>query len=289
MKFDEFIEEYELEDCANYIRPHVQPCVGFSLRAADRPPTLGSSRVGGGPDLPPDFVVPTNQGRPLDFVMQVNLEEAAPYDRAQFLPKTGLLTFLWDLKNQPPSYDPQQLTGFKVLYFPTGTRLVRRPAEPNGLAPVFQLPELTVSFRQTWSVPHPNSNLGERIDEQLSEVDLELGDQYYEFCKAICLQNAPAGQRSLHQLGGHSHNVQGDMQLYAEMVSHGLNYGTGDAFDDPRCDDLKATCEGWKLLLQLDSDEKIFFGDSGMLYYWIQSADLNNRDFDRVWMTEQSC
>ncbi|MBN9697074.1 MAG: DUF1963 domain-containing protein, partial [Zoogloea sp.] len=45
----------------------------------------------------------------------------------------------------------------------------------------------------------------------------------------------------------------------------------------------------WRLLLQLDSDPRtdMMWADGGKLYFWIREADLEKRDFSKVWMTMQ--
>ena len=75
--------------------------LGFE-RAAEKLP-LGASKFGGNPSAPRDFVWPFYHGksddgatvaRPLTFLMQLNLEEVAPYDVEKRLPTRGLLAFL---------------------------------------------------------------------------------------------------------------------------------------------------------------------------------------------------
>ena len=45
----------------------------------------------------------------------------------------------------------------------------------------------------------------------------------------------------------------------------------------------------WRLLLQLDSDDraKMMWGDAGMLYFWMRQEDLAQRGFDQAWLILQ--
>ena len=47
----------------------------------------------------------------------------------------------------------------------------------------------------------------------------------------------------------------------------------------------------WKLLFQMDSfmagSFELIFGDSGRIYFYIRQQDLENRDFDKVWLILQ--
>lgn len=190
------------------LRRYVLPCIGFTLESR-QDCAVGSSRLGGGPDLPVSFDWP------------VNNESVWP---AQTLPGYG-------------------------------------------------------------------SRAGDRMFADLkadvgSEPDF---DAVGELSRALFQALAPMPDGPCHHLGGHSNNVQGDMQLEAQLVMNGLYCGNASGYNDPRAGELERTCEHWSLLLQLDSDDDAGFmwGDCGMLYYWARSADNARRDFTRVWMTLQ--
>lgn len=74
-----------------------------SLRAAIRlrnlgpaDAALGSSKVGGEPDLPEDATWPRDAEGPLQFVLQVDLATTAPYDVEGLLPQDGVLSVFCD-------------------------------------------------------------------------------------------------------------------------------------------------------------------------------------------------
>lgn len=82
------------------------PSVAFSLeRGQDT--QIGESKLGGIPDLPLDFQWPTYDRSPIDFLLQVNVTQASALDETGLLPKSGLLSFFYDLKEQPWGFDPQ--------------------------------------------------------------------------------------------------------------------------------------------------------------------------------------
>jgi uncharacterized protein YwqG len=99
----------------------------------------------------------------------------------------------------------------------------------------------------------------------------------------------PKGSGVQHQLLGHSNNIQGDMQLEAQLVTNGLYCGDERGYQDPRRRALEKGADQWQLLLQLDSDDgaKMMWGDAGMLYFWIRRDDLRAGRFDKVWMAFQ--
>lgn len=268
------------------LQRYVLPCIGLTVEPTPNY-AVSSSRIGGVPDLPASFQWPTNKGRPLDFLLQVDLSDVAPLDPARSFPQSGLLSFFYDLEEQPWGYDPQELEGYAVRFFPALSDL-RRRRPPNSAV---VLSEAAIRFWPATSLPGYGSRAGDRLRDDLKAAqgngpDL---DHLSDLSRSLFRAQAPTKEGPWHQLGGHSHNVQGDMQLEAQLVMNGLYCGNYSGYHDPRAAELERTCEDWSLLLQLDSDDDAGFmwGDCGMLYYWARSADIAGRDFTKAWMTLQ--
>jgi uncharacterized protein YwqG len=92
---------------------------------------VGASKMGGRPDLPPGEPWPTRDGRPLSFVVQVDL---ATVDTAGVLPPDGLLSFFYDAVDQPGGYEEGDESGTVVRWTLGGTPLERRDF-PDDLNP----------------------------------------------------------------------------------------------------------------------------------------------------------
>lgn len=280
-------EQHALGHHAAALQPWLRPRIGYS-RTGDADAPIGASRIGGGPDLPAGFHWPTHKGRPLDFMLQINLADLQGLQSGLDLPAQGLLSFFYDAQEQPWGYDPADRDGHQIVLLDAGN-LQRLPAADAELA----LPPAGLAFHQAWSLPHPFSGDGQRMAQALQAegvawVEDEVDEDYYELVETVADHGAPsAGDR--HALGGYSHNVQGDMQLEAQLVSHGLYCGNQAGYQDQRRAALEVGSQEWTLLLQLDSDDEAMWGDSGMLYWWIRRSDLAARDLSRTWMGLQSC
>lgn len=112
----------------------------------------GISKFGGNPDLPKGFEWPHYNGRPLSFLAQIDLKEAAKYDIRRLLPENGTLSFFYDIEEQPWGYDPKDIGCSKVLYFPEGTELVRTSA-PDDMPEYCTLDEFRMSLTSSASYP----------------------------------------------------------------------------------------------------------------------------------------
>jgi uncharacterized protein (TIGR02996 family) len=131
--------------------------------AGDRKITVGASKIGGHPDLPPDFTWPPGgdchaiynddtggTDRLAGFLAQVNFAEIAHTQAARILPEKGLLSFFCfqDIENDNPD-----AIGAKAIFFPDPTGLVRtRPpkklTEGNGA-----IRALRLTFEETLDLP----------------------------------------------------------------------------------------------------------------------------------------
>jgi uncharacterized protein YwqG len=89
-----------------------------------------------------------------------------------------------------------------------------------------------------------------------------------------------------HQLLGYPDQIQGNMQLECQLVTHGLYCGDTSGYRDPRAAELAAGAGDWRLLFQLGTDEDglgVMWGDVGKLYFWIRRQDLASRRFEAAW------
>ena len=281
----ELLAHFDLDQFADVITPFEKPAIGFSLTQPVGELT-SRSKLGGRPLLPENFVWPRSKKRALEFVLQVDLAELARFARSGVLPSYGLLTFFYDLEDQPWGYDPAELEGFRVE-FVEGNSLVPHelPSVDHGLS------KHTLVFHQTMTLPQFGSRAYDELNRE-SGMSSNDADRYFDFLAAYESRYYPAGTvASAHRLLGHSANIQGDMQLEAQLVTNGLYCGDPSGYHDSRPKELESGADDWVLLLQLDSDDHadLMWGDAGMLYYWILFSDLAALRFDRTRMTLQSC
>lgn len=234
----------------------------------------GLSKLGGLPDLPAGVAWPaTPQGRPLNFLAQVNLAEVTGFDVDKLLPDKGLLYFFYDAEEQVWG-DIDQAGGWKVIYDQGGEELAPRSA-PGTLQvfPEYSLkPFLEVTLPASDAPGMPSLSWGEsdRYLDLQEKVALLYGDE-----------NEP-----IHRLLGNPDDIQGDMRVEAELHSRGLEW-TLEASAA-----AEEAAKDWVLLFQVDSDEQaddqgMMWGDAGRVYFLIKQDDLRSLNFDRVWVIMQ--
>lgn len=276
----ELLKRHSLERLEEILTRFKRPAIAFW--PSELPKLRSRSRFGGEPLLPPGFGWPESSDRPLDFLLQIDMADVKPFDPDGILPPSGLMTVFYDAEEQPWGYDPQQLDGFHVELI-TRSDLVRTIL-PDGCT---RFPQRFVRFGSAFTIPHVGSRAFNAFNHEAQMSDDEW-DKFLEFQDQY--EKQPYPNRAVrHHLLGHSANIQDDMQLQAQLVSHGLHCGNATAYNDPRRIELEQGAEDWQLLLQLDSDGSVdmMWGDLGRLYFWIRSEDLVASRFDRVWMSLQ--
>lgn len=213
---------------------------------------IGASRMGGLPDLRPDTPWPEVDGRPIEFLFQINFAEAAAVNPLPGFPDTGWLVVFFDIVANTNGHDI-----WRGLFFDTEPDTLRRVApndkNPRGLrvwgienaCEETDFHPCAITMEAWTCPPHTDAyvSLGiyddeEVCDELIEKIDNWVGTPY-------------------HLLGGVPDEVQGDPR---------------DGSDG-------------HLLLQIDSDEEgpgWQWGDMGRMYFVATEACLAARDFSQI-------
>lgn len=240
---------------------------------------IGSSRMGGSPDLPLGIAWPSRDGRPIDFLLQLDLAETPRKWGGDDLPESGWLYFFYDLKQHPWGYDVSHRHGWRVLYYDGDRKTLGRCTRPDATDPVLRPCRLT--FFKGIYLNWPS------LQDEKSESDLLYLNKHEGLSVA-------QGDVSGHQILGRTHGCQGmyeDMQRDCQLASNGiyLGGGGGPVFDEVKAAQVASGIKDWRLLLELSSDENacLEWTGYGTLYFWIREDDLRCSDFHNVWAISQ--
>jgi hypothetical protein len=241
------------------------------------------ARLGGSPRLPADTPWPTWEGHgPLSFIGELDLAALASLDVDLDLPlpTAGRLAFFFfdgaydDHTSVVGSWDPDSLAGARVLHLSEDGEVRAAPDR----VPVFAERLLTarqVTTAPTWEHPALRRAFGRPGEDHASWMRHPVNAE--PFTDAV---DAVRGDPPRHQVGGWADAVQGPVEL--EVAHAALRLG--DDWDDPR---LGGEAERWTLLLQVDSDGDMEWGDVGTLYWLVREDDLAAGALERASFTWQ--
>src|SRR5262249_18270500 len=142
---------------------------------------IGASKFGGLPDLPPEYISPEHNGKPLGFLAQFRLEELADclatrtpaplqlaFDMevpeakivrpvAQILPSSVWLYFFYSAIANSGGYEPEDRGSWKVFYYDGEVSDLKRTAAPSTLEPNSFRGGCSLDFRLLYNLPTCNS------------------------------------------------------------------------------------------------------------------------------------
>lgn len=251
----------------------------------DDDPTVGESRIGGDPDLPPELPWPSVAGEPLIFVAQFDLAALQDFPAAAELPATGLLSFFYS----PFSPDDWHLEHpVAVLHFAEGDPLVRRPAPPRDRLRAFaieavaetQMPALESAYAYEALLP------AAAVQAAYEALGRGHGDPPLIAPMALahlvsCADDSDFERPTLRLLG-HPASIQGDPYLDVEMARVGWE-GWQTGSDEAMAAHRRSL--RWRLLLQIDAwvdGELLLNQDGGFFYFFIPADALAAHDWSRV-------
>ncbi len=239
---------------------------------------IGASKLGGAPDLPVGVTWPAWKGLPQSFIAQIHLGDIAPYDANNLLPHSGMLWFFYDAQQQTYGADPADRGGWCVIFVDDNLPALQRTPAPATLPASSQFHACSISFAS-------EITLSQQPQLEIPNCDWTEAEQH-QYETLLSTFPSPADHATIHhRLLGHPDTIQDDMRLQCQLTSHGVT-----DVNDPRAAALSQGAMDWQLLLQIDSDEHagMNWGNNGMLYYWIERADLQTHLFDHTWLVLQS-
>lgn len=258
-----------------YMRERERPCLHLSPAAES-----GGSWLGGAPSLAPGQAWPRWQDIPFSFLAQLDLAEARQAGGPEWLPDRGCLQVFFD----PTRFDHQDRSAWIISHLSAETATAPA-AEPHDLPAKRRYKPRPIRYEAATSYPLYDRSW--HLTRDFSEAE----DAAVEAALGFVEQVEPA-----HRIGGYPRPIQSDF-MEAEC-QHAWNDEFAPELERPR--NLASRSEGetdhsppgfdeWRLLLQLDSDERMGtnWGDGGTLYFWIREQDARAGDFSRVWVTMQ--
>ncbi len=275
------IHEVGLGHHAEALLDVASAAIRLSPRRMDDDGPLGTTRLGGLPDLPSGVAWPVVDGVLLEFVGQFQLADLAPYDVEGRLPPTGMLYFFFD--GLLTGYDRPARSAVICHKGPLDA-LERRAVPPHEYGRRFNIfKPCALDCETLWRLP-PLEEIDDNEDVTCIPpvtpllTRREEGTIYWkelrkrEFC---------------HQLLGHPAEVQGgELRLGVVTAQDTAGYFASDEYGNyAHHDELVAEMRRWRLLAQFQSDRPtgMDWGCGGMIYFWIRTEDLAARRFDRVY------
>jgi hypothetical protein len=244
---------------------------------------IGTSRLGGDPDLPPELEWPRWRGVPIPFVAQIDLAELPSIAGRELLPPSGRLWFFHAMDCDDDDPIPSTNTGdwagcAPVLYSEAAGALLRRTSRPSaGL----RYDPLGLKFSVIEDAP-------ESSHPALLALGYEDPKLQSRYADVVHGHGPDLGDAAHNQILGWPAAMQNPVcqDIQGDLVGAFKNHEKRTEREDAALwRGVKKGALAWELLLQVDTqDDKngMIWGDCGRIYWMMRRADLAERRFDRA-------
>jgi len=296
-QLEKAIHDMGLSDLKDRIRASALPTV--TATTDDRKPAVGSSRLGGLPDLPPTIAWPRKDDGYFLFVGQIDLSELPPV--VPGAPATGRLYFFVGLDE--PSYDVEHRVFFHrgpvAELVPSVPPPTKTPVNPEYTDP---FPAVPLSFSSAFSLPDFSTDpaLDDLHDELVSLRDnlLYPGEcrlfghpEYWSGDPCLEAHLCASGLRDIlfdvHQTMDEAQARLEDAYAQGETISVENMERWFSSFErfHARRDWHLAEARHWQLLFQVSSVRaaEMCWWDAGLLNFLIDGRDLATADFSKTY------
>ncbi len=254
---------------------------------------VGASKMGGQPDLPTHVPWPEVSGRPMAFIAQINLQEAAPYDIEGILPSDGLLSFFVDdpddvYDDEAFEDDPSDAPTCRVLYLDEDDcATLTRQRWPSALLENYLYTSAAIGMRVVGTLP----------DSKLPSIRTLLTEQERQSYWDVRVGTIRESAGDWHWLLGYA-SAQGEspeLAHFASLQKWGVDWDTLtqalDGFGDQAlAERVEREGADWRLLLQVygNSEANMGWYGGGVLHFVLPGRALAAHDFSFVSAAVQS-
>lgn len=286
----------------NYFEKIVKNAIVTDYEPVKSPLPLGSSKFGGNPHLPADFVWPYFEGegydeavkmRPLAFLAQINLEDISAYDRDGLLPHKGFLYFFYEMVSMCWGLDLEEKGCARVFYYGGTAEGLKEWKLPSDMEEEGRIPECSITFHAEPELPSYEELMetcfeygSKEYDEFFDEYDFDDYDQAVEAFGCHVVEEP----ETCCKLLGYADVIQGSMVLDCEIVTQQIDIEESELPKEQRRE-LVENSKEWILLFQMGTveteDYELMFGDCGCIYFYIRKSDLEQKNFDDIWLELQ--
>ncbi len=220
----------------------------------ESPRNIGFSKLGGNPDVPPEFEWPYWKNRPLSFLMQLNLEDLKDFECSKFHSHTGFLYFFYDPLQEDWGIEyPKNKGAWRVIYYAVDKSVLLKTHNPSSNKN-YTFPTCYISFYPDIHLPSDSIQL----------LLFMKGDKF------------TCNEESIFD--GNYSKIRSKILEYNHMFSNHALFGYADMIQEG------PFFLNQIHLLQLGDDEQLNWrwGGGGRLHFYIKEEDLKKNDYDDV-------
>ena len=263
---------------------HLKPTIAIRTTASeDEALSIGSSKIGGKPDLPIETEWPRANGKPMLFCAQYNLSEAQKFDKEGILPKKGFFYIFLSLNEEWQDFNGINQP-FEFIYSESDN-LGRRDF-PEDLEGNRRFKSAKINYYEFYTLPHFENHKLHKLYRKYDLLWIDFLEPVNDFINYDLYEY----NEQIHQLLGHDRSIQTTVVNDFAAKDLGI-YGATTSEYEKQKEAMFELAKTYELLLQLDccdsNTDLSRFGGSGTYYFGLSRTDLEKRNFSNIKMAFQ--
>lgn len=261
----------------------IKPAIGISTKKMESDALkIGSSKIGGKPDLPKDVSWPRIHDSDLVFCAQYNISELKKFDIENLLPEKGMLYVFIGIYGEWNEFSTEQ-KDCKIFYIENLENLERKEY-PTTLKTEGKVEPAEIQYFESLSIPDDENYKLIYFDEKYEDFYFHFYQDIEEYIAAEINNNVD----NMHQILGEDKSIQSSV-VY-EFSREELNVSYNEYTE--KWNEILENSKTFSNLIQLDCADSNTnldkFGGSGVFYIGLKTKELEKKNFNDLRVSFQT-
>lgn len=271
------------EDDKEKIIKLIKPAIGILTKKMESDNLkIGSSKIGGKPDLPKDISWPKLNDSDLVFFAQYNISELKKFDVENLLPEKGMLYIFIGINGEYNEFSIEQ-KDYKIFFIENLEDLERKEY-PTTLKTEGKVEPAEIQYFESITIPDDENY-------KLIYFDEKYEDFYFHFhqdTEEYIAEELNGFVDNMHQILGEDKSVQSSVVYEFSRNELSISY---EEYTE-KWNEILENSKTFSNLIQLDCMDSNTnldkFGGSGVFYIGLKTKELEKKDFKNLMISFQT-
>lgn len=261
----------------------IRPAIGISTKKLQSDNLkIGSSKIGGKPDLPKDICWPKLNDSHLVFCAQYNVSELEKFDVENLLPKKGIFYIFIGINEEWNEFSMMQ--NDTKIFFTENTENLERKEYPTSFNLERIVEPAKIEYFESITIPDDENYKLFYFNDKYEDFYFH----FYQDTEEYIAEELNSFTDNMHQILGEDKSVQSSV-VY-EFSRNELNITDKDYTE--KWNEILENSKTFTNLIQLDcmdSNTNLSkFGGNGVFYIGLKTKELQNKNFNNLIISFQT-
>lgn len=261
----------------------IKPAIGISTKKLQSDNLkIGSSKIGGKPDLPKNISWPKLNDSHLVFCAQYNVSELEKFDVENLLPKKGIFHIFFGINEEWNEFSMKQ--NDTKIFFTENTENLERKEYPTSFNLERIVEPAEIEYFESITIPDDENYKLFYFNDKYEDFYFH----FYQDTEEYIAEELNSFTDNMHQILGEDRSVQSSV-VY-EFSRNELNITDEDYAE--KWNEILENSKTFTNLIQLDcmdSNTNLSkFGGSGVFYIGLKTKELQDKNFNNLIISFQT-